>query len=126
MTPFYDQIRKDLNLAIKTAHCPPSPDYMLIWSILLVICCWAEGKCKAASDCPSRAPCCSRYGYCGNGEDYCAPAMCRAGCWSKDEYKKFLKSGLPIEKSHKALKKKHKKQKKGHKKHDKGLRRTKL
>ena len=30
-----------------------------------------EGECASDVDCPAYAPCCSKFGYCGDGPDYC-------------------------------------------------------
>ena len=29
------------------------------------------GECKNSRDCPEWAPCCSQWGYCGTGPEYC-------------------------------------------------------
>ena len=29
------------------------------------------GSCESDADCPRYAPCCSEWGFCGSGEDYC-------------------------------------------------------
>ena len=29
------------------------------------------GVCTSNGDCPAYAPCCSKFGYCGDGPDYC-------------------------------------------------------
>lgn len=44
------------------------------------------GVCNRQNDfwCPSHAPCCSNWGYCGATANYCAYDNCIAGpCWSQ-------------------------------------------
>lgn len=43
----------------------------------------ADGECSATNPCATG--CCSKYGNCGLGPDYCAPANCIASCNSKSE-----------------------------------------
>lgn len=37
-------------------------------------------------ECPSFAPCCSQYGWCGTTKEYCAPSFkCQSNCWKSEE-----------------------------------------
>uniref|UniRef100_A0A803KW14 Chitin-binding type-1 domain-containing protein n=1 Tax=Chenopodium quinoa TaxID=63459 RepID=A0A803KW14_CHEQI len=43
---------------------------MVIMTLLVGTSMGDDGKCKSKGDCP-KGMCCSKYGYCGSGPDYC-------------------------------------------------------
>lgn len=69
-----------------------------------------EGRCYAPNfECPLWAPCCSRYGYCGNGPDHCDPKNCIK-----------RSDGVEIEQGSKLRSpRRHKKDRQGHRRHEK-------
>jgi hypothetical protein len=42
-----------------------------------------EGKCGVNNPCPHWAPCCSKWGYCGNDAAHCVAPNCIFGCWDE-------------------------------------------
>src|SRR5689334_13060468 len=38
------------------------------------------GECTVASDCPEQGMCCSKWGFCGHGPDFCGPCKQDSEC----------------------------------------------
>lgn len=55
--------------------------FISLVSIFLVILPAAAQECSATKKCATG--CCSKFGFCGFGKDYCSPEVCVAGCNAK-------------------------------------------